>query len=534
MVDFINAVELKAEIHHCVRGGGELAVLDIREHGQYGQGHPFLAVSCPYSVLEQKAPILVPRYSAPVVVYDDNDNLAIRAADALARVGYVDIRILEGGASAWEAAGFTLYQGVNVPSKTFGELVEHFCHTPAITASELHEMQMRGDNLILLDGRTVEEYSNFNIPGGISCPNAELPLRFDALVDDPATTVVINCAGRTRSIIGAQTLIDFGVTQKVLALENGTQGWALADLELEKGADRFAPEELSEAMLEAAKARAQRLATDHDIAFVDYSMLTTWLQDNGRTTYLIDVRSRAEFESGHIPGACHVPGGQLVQATDLAVGVLGGRIVICDDNEVRAIMAGHWLKQMGRDVYVLRGGLEGHTIEKGLVNFDLNRSIAPDLAEVSVDDAYAGHCLDEFVVVDLRTSQSYRNGHLAGAIWCLRPQVPKFVEQFVGRSVLLVADDNFAARLMALDMYECGVDQVSILSGGMKAWLDAGYAVESSPDVPSDAEGVDYLFFTGQRHIGNKEHMRQYLEWEIGLIGQLDTEERGSFKLSGS
>ena len=231
MVNFINAVELKSEIHLCARGGGELAVLDIREHGQYGQGHPFLAVSCPYSVLEQKAPILVPRYSAPVVVYDDNDNLALRAADALARVGYVDIRILEGGASAWEAAGFTLYQGVNVPSKTFGELVEHFCHTPAITASELHEMQMRGDNLILLDGRTAEEYSNFNIPGGISCPNAELPLRFDALVDDPATTVVINCAGRTRSIIGAQTLIDFGVTQKVLALENGTQGWALADLE---------------------------------------------------------------------------------------------------------------------------------------------------------------------------------------------------------------------------------------------------------------------------------------------------------------
>ena len=112
--------------------------------------------------------------------------------------------------------------------------------------------------------------------------------------------------------------------------------------------------------------------------------------------------------------------------------------------------------------------------------------------------------------------------------------MPKIVEQFVGRSVLLVADDNFAARLMAFDMYECGAGEVSKLSGGMKAWLDAGFAVESSPDVPSDIEGVDYLFFTGQRHIGNKEHMRQYLEWEIGLIGQLDTEERGSFKLSGS
>ncbi len=533
MVNFINAVELKAEIHHCVRGGGELAVLDIREHGQYGQGHPFFAVSCPYSVLEQKAPTLVPRCSAPVVVYDDNDNLAVRAVDALIRIGYVDIRILEGGAPAWEAAGFTLYQGVNLPSKTFGELVENSCHTPAITASELHEMQMRGDNLILLDGRTPEEYINFNIPGGISCPNAELPLRFDALVDDPETTVVINCAGRTRSIIGAQTLIDFGVAQKVHALENGTQGWALVDLELERGADRFAPEMLSEATLKVAKVRAQKLATDQNITFVDYSTLITWQQDNERTTYLIDVRSRAEFESSHVPGACHVPGGQLVQATDLAVGVLGGRIVVCDDNEVRAIMVVHWLKQMGRDVYVLKGGVEWHATEKGSINYDLNCSVAPDLAEISVDDAHSGYSLNEFVVVDLRTSQSHRDGHLSGAIWCLRPQLPDFVEQFFGRSVLLVADDSCAARLMALDIYELGGGAVSILAGGMEAWQGAGYAVESSPDMPSDLERKDYLFFTGQRHMGDKEHMRQYLAWEIGLIGQLDAEERGSFKLTG-
>ena len=59
-----------------------------------------------------------------------------RAAKALADIGYTDIRVLDGGAPAWAAAGFELFEGVNVPSKTFGELVEHDLQTPSITAAQ--------------------------------------------------------------------------------------------------------------------------------------------------------------------------------------------------------------------------------------------------------------------------------------------------------------------------------------------------------------------------------------------------------------
>ena len=38
-------------------GGGEIAFLDVREHGQYGEGHPFFAVNLPYSRLEALAPV---------------------------------------------------------------------------------------------------------------------------------------------------------------------------------------------------------------------------------------------------------------------------------------------------------------------------------------------------------------------------------------------------------------------------------------------------------------------------------------------
>ena len=89
------------------------------------------------------------------------------------------------------------------------------------------------ENLIILDSRPWREYKRMNIPTGIDCPGAELIYRVHDLVDDPDTTIVVNCAGRTRSIIGAQSLINAKIINKVVALKNGTMGWVLAGLKLE-------------------------------------------------------------------------------------------------------------------------------------------------------------------------------------------------------------------------------------------------------------------------------------------------------------
>jgi rhodanese-related sulfurtransferase len=241
MAASITVEELRGALDAALTGKAELAILDVREAGQYAAGHLFFATHVPYSRLEIEIVAFVPRKAVPVVVYDAGDGVSEKAAGALAKLGYGDVRCLEGGAPGWAAAGHTLYEGVNLPSKTFGELVELAQDTPHISADDLAAMQDEGGDFVILDGRTPEEYGRFNIPGGLSCPNAELPLRFNDMVPNDRTTVVINCAGRTRSIIGAQTLINFGVPNKVVALENGTQGWALADRELETGARRFPP-----------------------------------------------------------------------------------------------------------------------------------------------------------------------------------------------------------------------------------------------------------------------------------------------------
>ena len=213
--------------------GGEIAFLDVREEGQHGAGHPLLAVNLPYSRLEIDIGRLVPRRSCRVVLIDGGDGVANRAAGRLAGLGYSAVHVVTGGVPAWEAAGHPLFPSTNVPSKAFAEIIEIDRHTPHVTPAELDKLRREGTKVAVLDSRTVEEFNRFHVPGAVTCPGAELVHRFKDLVPDPDTLVVVSCAGRTRSIIGAQSLINAGVSNHVVSLEGGTQAWRLQGLELD-------------------------------------------------------------------------------------------------------------------------------------------------------------------------------------------------------------------------------------------------------------------------------------------------------------
>ena len=188
-------------------------------------------------------------------------------------------------------------------------------------------------------------------------PGAELVYRFADLIPSPDTTIIVNCGGRTRSIIGAQALINAGFTNKIMSLKDGTMAWHLAGLEVVHGATRRPPE-VSEAGLRVATEAASRVADRHKVPRVDRATLAAWRAEaDRRSLYLLDVRTPEEYRAGHLRGARSAPGGQLVQETDAFVATWGARIVLVDDNGVRATMTASWLKQMGWDhVAVLTAG----------------------------------------------------------------------------------------------------------------------------------------------------------------------------------
>jgi rhodanese-related sulfurtransferase len=508
-----------------LQDGGELALLDVREAGQFGESHLLFATPLPYSRLELDISALVPRASARIVLCDDGDSgIGPVAARRLRALGYTDASVLDGGTRAWAAAGYTLFKGVNVPSKLFGELVEHEYHTPRITVWELAEMRARGEDIVVVDGRPYAEYQNMNIPGGICCPNAELPYRIGDIVKSPATKIIVNCAGRTRSIMGAQTLINFGIENPVYALENGTQGWVLADFELERGASRRYPDRIAASRLPALQAAARRLMARHGVSAVSARDVEAWLGETQRTTYLCDVRTPEEFKAGSIPGSVHSPGGQLVQATDQWVAVRHARIVLIDGGEhVRAPVVATWLRQSGCDAYVLEGG-----VRSGLGAPSTRKPALPRLPKISAADLRSA--LDSTTLIDLRGSMNFRKAHIPGSRWSIRPRIGELARHTQGGFVL-VADNLEIACLAALDLGESGAKDVRVLEGGLAAWTQAGYPVQASPDAPPDAECIDYLFFVHDRHAGNRAAMKQYLAWETGLIAQLDSEERAAFKV---
>lgn len=503
-------------LHTWLFDGEEIALFDLREHGQYGEAHLFYAVNLPYSQLELDAPRLAPNPAVRVVVYDaTGGELARRGAQRLQALGYSAVHWLEGGSQGWQGAGFELFAGVHLPSKAFGELVEHVCHTPRISAPQLAEWQRQGKPLVLLDGRPLEEFAKMNIPGATCCPNGELGYRLEDLVSDPHTPLVINCAGRTRSIIGAQTLINLGVENPVYALENGTQGWYLVDLPLEHGGQRGYPPHSGKA-LGQQRARAATLARKARVQWVAAAQVGEWQQDAQRSLFLCDVRTPEEFAAGSLPGAQHCPGGQLVQGTDLYLGVRKARVVLFDDDGVRAPVVASWLRQMGHEAYVLDGGLE-RGLEHGLA-LPTPPALALTLAEASAGE------LEGALLLDLRHSTAYRKRHLQGAQWSIRPQLAAQVSA-ESRRLVLIADDPRVAELAVGELPAAQRQAARLFPRALLAeWPQV-----DGDDSLADAACIDFLFFVHDRHAGNKDAARRYLAWETGLIAQMNAAETASF-----
>ena len=229
------------ELRAMLADGGELALIDLREELPFSERHLLWARSVPLSRLELRILQLVPRRTTRIVLCDDGDGLCERAAAVLAAGGYTDVSTLAGGVAAWAAAGHEVFSGVNVPSKAFGEFIEHVSATPSISADELDRLMRAGTDMVVLDSRPFDEYQRVSIPTATNVPGAELVLRVRDIAPSPQTLVVVNCAGRTRSIIGAQSLINAGLPNKVVALRNGTMGWQLAGFRCDSGNDKRAP-----------------------------------------------------------------------------------------------------------------------------------------------------------------------------------------------------------------------------------------------------------------------------------------------------
>lgn len=501
--------------------GDELAILDAREEGEFAAGHLFWAVPVPLSRREIRGRALLPRPAVRIVCVDDRRGLAERLAEYLTGIGATEVAVLEGGTPAWEAAGFELFSGVNVPSKAFGEWVEHRYGTPSIDAAELRAWLDQKRNMRVLDSRPLEEFRVMSIPSAIDVPGGELVYRIGDLVPDPETVVVVNCAGRTRSILGAESLRRAGVPNPVMALRNGTMGWQLAGFAVERGrSERFPPG--TPASSDLARRRAAAFADASGVGVIGPLDLARFEEDPERTVYVLDVRDPDEFRAGHRPLSRNAPGGQLVQATDQWIAVRNARIALVDDTGVRARMAAAWLRQMGyRDVFVVEGALD-----------EVRKPGAAPIAVPELDypadwiepDALAARLGTEPppIVLDLGRSVDFRAAHIPGAIWGIRTRLEALRPRLdAAREVVVTSPDTVLARLALPELRALSAAPVRVLQGGTDAWRNAGLPLQASATDPPDDACVEVWLRPYDRVSGTEQAMRDYLAWEVALLDQI-------------
>ena len=507
----ISAEELRTRF----TGQAEFALIDVREEGVFTRAHLLAASNLPLSRLELLIEEAVPRGQTEIILCDEAT--APRAARVLSELDYESLTVLAGGLSGWTLTGGKLFSGVNVPGKAFGEYIEKSRGTPALTAAELKALLESDNPPVLLDTRTPEEHRSFCIPGAISCPNGELVFRALHAIDSPEQLVVTHCAGRTRSIIGAQTLIDAGLPNRVCSLENGTLAWVFEDYPLENHANRPLPVPGNDDR-KPGLAAANRLRERHGIGVIELNTLEGRRLDGERTVYCVDVRSGEEFAKRTLAGARHVPGGQLVQNVDRYLVTRGARVVLFDTDGVRACASAAWLAQMGwSDVHTLTLD-SGHTaltpplpaVEPGL----------PTVDGAALENILAGNT---GIVVDIRTSVQYRRGHVPGAWFLTRARLDEDYQRLPSATdIVLIAERPDYATVMIADLESRG-RRVWMLDGAMQAWQRSGRPIESGTsflasepdDIHLDADDFDDP--AAQAREG-----RAYLEWEIGLVHQLE------------
>ena len=528
------AVSSYAHIRAALLAKEEIALVDVREEDAFAQSHPLFAINIPYGRIEVDAWRRIPRRTTAVVVYDNGEGLALLAIPVLQRMGYSQLSVMQNGLAGWAAAGGELFRDVNVPSKSFGELVEAQRKTPSFSAHEVKALLERGSDMVLLDARRFDEYESMSIPSAINVPGGELVLRARSLAPSPTTRIVVNCADRTRNIIGAQSLINSGIPNPVCSLRNGTIGWILAGLDLVKGASqRFG--ETNENDRSKAAASALALLFRAGVPRVDQATVKQWLSETDRNTYVFDVRTPEEYAQGHWPGAISAPGGQLVQETDHFIGVRGARVVVYDDDGVRASMTASWLAQMGWQVAVMKDITSQDLQSKVSVS---DEDLPPTLAPLSVVDpptlkTWLANRSNLSMVIDVGDSATYVKRHIPGAWWLLRSQLTQdFTRVHKANRYVLTCGDGRISRYAVAELQPLLRNGVEVLwlPGGNAAWQAAGFSTQQGESYLASPR-IDRYRRPSEGTDNSALAMQAYLDWENGLVEQLKRDGTHHFKV---
>ncbi|MEO3795374.1 rhodanese-like domain-containing protein [Nonomuraea sp. B10E15] len=524
------------EIKRWRDAGKAHALLDVRERGEYALGQIPGSCPLPRGLIEICLRRLVPWKNVPLVLYSNDDHRSRLAAQTCRELGHDDVRVLEGGLNRWSKEGNAPVYGVNVIGKTFGERLSITDQVQQLDPDGIAALADRTETFVF-DARTAGEYAKGHIPGAFHVPGGELvPTLCRAGIEGLGKEhpIVVHCAGRTRSIVGAYLLKQAGFSN-VYALRNGTMAWVMSGRELSVEARPWTAPAADEDGQERAAAFAEDFVHGTR-AFPLQVSEAMELIERDDVCYMIDVRLVDEYVAGHVPDALSCPAGQLANAVDEHIGVRDALLVCYSNDETRARIGAGLLSRIGyRRVAWLTGGIREWSRGGGAVVAGSPQAYlddlslpGPDIRTIAADRLQADLTAGSRVLVDVRRSSEYALSHIPGSVWVPRGDLERRIETYAspGTSLAVASDRELRSTLAARTLLSMGYEDVVVLGGGINRWIASGHPVEEGLDgadvsLAEAKEDAELVARRPKMLERNREDMVRYLDWEERLGEEL-------------
>jgi len=190
-----------------------------------------------------------------------------------------------------------------------GDLRLKAIHTPGHTRDSMSLVM--DDRVFTGDALLIGGTGRTDLPSGD--PHQLFESLFDKLLKLPPETLVYpahDYKGRGHSTIGAE----------IAGNPRLQKSERTAFVEMMQHLDLAAPTHLTEALrtnMSGGKTVAQLLSeAAHKVPFISLAELNQRLGGNSRDLVILDIREKEAFEAGHVPGAIHLPRGQLELRVD--------------------------------------------------------------------------------------------------------------------------------------------------------------------------------------------------------------------------
>jgi glyoxylase-like metal-dependent hydrolase (beta-lactamase superfamily II)/rhodanese-related sulfurtransferase len=190
---------------------------------------------------------------------------------------------------------------------------------------------------------------------------------------------------------------------------------------------------------------------------------------------VLDTRDAKEFGAGHVPGALNIGlGGQFASWAGSLIPMSSSIVVIADADE-KAAEAQLRLARVGLDN--IQGYLAGGIQTWADAGFKLD--LIPQISVVQLKELIDGQ--SNLQVVDVRRSAEFQSGHVPDAISVPLATLSSLLSNLQlkpNAQTAVICAGGYRSSAGTSILQQLGYSNLLNVSGGTKAWVDAGYVVE--------------------------------------------------------